>query len=209
LFVKVDARAQGDLPVVLEIIGTDALDAAATEEITIPARTQVDQGIVVPEPTSTEKWKTVTSLLVKNPQPAFHGITEGVKFKLLITPQDADFTSVGKGGLIKYDNGFGWNKGTTSRPIPLKFNPVDHWKRQRAENTINVSQFYTIFGGSLQYLRDRDVTIKVDIAIDGSAQISETYFFGLSRLNVPVAFGGDGADGTMDADGNFQSMLVI
>jgi hypothetical protein len=209
LYVKVNARAQGDEPVVLEVVGTDEDDAAATQEVTIPARTQVDQGIVVPEAAVGKKWKTVTSVLVKGTQPANHSITVGTKFKLLMVPQQADYSTPGKGGLIKFDNGFGWNKGTTSRAIPLKYEAVDHYKRQRAENTLNISQFYTVFGGSLQFLRDRDVTIKLDITEDGSAEIAETYFFSKSRLNVPVSFGGDGADGTMDADGNFREMFII
>ncbi len=209
LYLKIDAKAQSDKPVVVVVTGKDQLDANASEEVTIPARVQVGQCILVPEPTSGEKWKSITSVLVKAVQPANHAITAGIRFKLILFPQKADFTTDGKGGLINFDNGFGWNLGSTSRPIPNKFNPVDHYKRQRGENTLKVSQFFTVFGRALEYLRDRDFTLKVDIHEDGSANIVETRYFSLVRLNVPVSAGGDGADITQDADGHFREMFVV
>jgi hypothetical protein len=193
---------------VIVVTGTDQLDAAASEEVVIPARAQIDQVVLVPEPTSGQKWKTITSVLTKDPQPANHSITLGTTIQLLMFPVDADFIAP-KGKIINFDNGFSWNKGSTSRAVPNKFNPVDHYKRIRGENTIGITQLYTLDEDSLQFLRDRDVTIKAEIHEDGSAEIAETHYFSFVRLNTPISAGGDGADVSQDADGNFRQHFVL
>ncbi len=207
LYLNVEARAVGAEPMVIVVSGTDQLDAAASEEVVIPARTQVDQTILVSDPTSGQKWKTITSVLVKDPQPANHNITLGTTLQLIIFPIDSDFIAP-KGKIINFDNGFSWNKGSTSRAIPNKFNPVDHYKRIRGENSISITQLYTLDEDSLQFLRDRDVTIKAEIHEDGSAEITETHYFSFVRLNTPMSAGGDGADVSQDADGNFRQHFV-
>jgi hypothetical protein len=206
LYLKVEARAIENTDFIVEVKGTDNATTPndITKEVTIPKRTQVDQLIIVPEP-DIQKWKSITSVLVKTGESP----TEGVELKLIILPQNTDFTTIGKGGLINFDNGFGWNKGSTSRAIPNKYNPVDHYKRQRGENSLNVTQFYTTFGQSLQYLRDRTFTLKAEVHEDGRADVAERYYFTKVRLNVPVSGGGDGADLSQDSDGSFSEMIVL
>ena len=208
LYVNVYSKAQGAEPVVLEVTGTDQLDASKTVEVTVPARTQVGQAIKLDDP-ATGKWKTIVSVLVKGTQPANHSATEGTQFQLIILPQKSDFTTDGKGGLINFDNGFSWNPGTTSRPIPNKFVSVDHYKRQRGEKTISVSQMYTVFGRSLEYLRDRDFVLLAEGHEDGGSSIFEKRYFSFVRLNVPNSAGNDGADLSMEADGSFRDMYVV
>lgn len=208
LHIKIADRAQGSEPMVVEVKGKDQADGDATEECTIPANTQKGQCIVVPEPTSGEKWKSITSVLVKATQPSGHSITKGVRVKLVLLPQKSDFTTSGKGDLINFDNGFTYSEGSTSRPVYNKFE-LDHNKRQRGENTISVSQFYTVFEKSLQFLRDRDFTLKAEVHEDGSAQVVETHYLSNVRLSVPLSVPSDGGDVTQDADGSFKEVFII
>jgi hypothetical protein len=210
LYVSMNAKAQGNKPVVLEVKGTDEADAEATVEVTIPARTQISQCIKIDDPAVDKKWKTITSILVKSTQPTDHEATEGTQFQLLILPLKNDFIADNKGGLINFDNSFSWSMGSTSRAVPNKFNPVDHYKRQRGENTINISQAYTVFGRSLEYLRDREFTLLAEGHENGSSKIFERRYFSHSLLtNVPNSAGSDGADLSMDADGIFRDMFVV
>jgi|GEM_PF-5494356 len=205
LYLKVHAKPQGELPMVVVVSGTDQADATITKDITIPARTQVAQCVLVTDP----GWKTITSVLAKATQPSNHAITQGVQLALVMFPQKSDFITTGKGGLINFDHGFSWKPGSTSKPIPNKFNPTDHYKRQRGENSLSISQAYTVFGQSLEFLRDRDVTILAEGHEDGSAQIFEKRYFSFVRLNVPLSAGADGADLSMEAEGHFRDMFIV
>ena len=206
LYVAVQTKAQGQKPVTLTVTGTDQADASATKDVVIPANTQVGQCVVVPDPT--QHWKTITSVLVKSSQPSGSEPTPGTQFSLLMFPQKTDFVTEGKGGLLSFNRNFGWKPGNTSKPIYEKYG-LDHYKRQRAENTLNLGQMYTAFGQSLEYLRDRDFTLLAEGHEDGTAEIFEKRFFSLVRLNVNTNAGNDGAELETSSDGNYREMFVV
>jgi len=173
-----------------------------TKEVTISGYAQIGQLFEIEDPTN--KWKTIDFVNVKSTSDP----TVGSSLDVIMLPSKADF-SPPHGSLINFDNGFKMTPGTTSKAIANKFNPVDHYKRIRGENTFSVSQFYTVFNESLQYLRDRDFTLKVEVHEDGAANIKETYFLSKVRLNVPLNVGGDGAEANVDADGNFRDFCIL
>ena len=206
LYLIIQDKAQGPKPVTLTITGTDQNDASATKDIIVPARVQIAQCILVDDPA--QKWKTITSVLVKSSQPSGSAPTLGTRFSLVMFPQKADFTADTKGGLLAFSKDFDWDPGETLRPIGDKYEAVDHYKRKPGENSISLGQRYTVFGKSLEYLRNRECTLLAEGHEDGSAQIFEKRYFSRVMLNIK-GNAPDGGDLEIKGNGKFREMLLV
>lgn len=112
--------------------------------------------------------------------------------------------------LICFDQGFSAEAGDENRPIPRKFNPADHYVRQRPENTINLSDLLVCNLQGLARLRQRDCTLIGYFYPDGGAVASEIIYYTNVRLNIPKDVPEDANESVrVNATGTFRDELVF
>jgi len=112
--------------------------------------------------------------------------------------------------LICYDQGFTANPGDEYRAIARKFVPVDHYVRQRPENSIDLSEFYVSSTIGLERLRGRTVTLKGVFYPDGGSVPSEIIYFTDVRLNVPFDIPDDSNDSVNPGlTGTFRDLIAL
>lgn len=112
--------------------------------------------------------------------------------------------------LICFDQGLSANIGAENRPVPRKFDPVDHYVRQRPENTISLKEIYCCNLRGLSLLRQRDVTLIGKWYPDGGAIPSEIVYFTGVRLNIPMDIPEDSNESaTISAEGMFRDKLAF
>lgn len=133
------------------------------------------------------------------------GGAEGDSVDILLLPDPNDDV------LICFDQGFTANVGDTTRPIARKFNPADHFVRQRPENSISLSDFMISNWEGLRRINGREVTLVAKIYPDGGGVASEIQYFTNCRFNVPFnnvpAEGNDSIQ--IDADGVYNNVVVF
>ena len=117
-------------------------------------------------------WLTVASIAVV-------GGDAGDGFTIDVLPEDAEFEE------IKFDEGMTPAEGNTTKPIFDKYD-LDHNKRIRGENRLTISAFYTNNYEGLAKVKNRDVTIKMEIHDDGGNNITEVHFYDKCRLGVSI-----------------------
>lgn len=113
--------------------------------------------------------------------------------------------------LICYDQGFSFSPGLSSRPIPRKFNPADHYVRQRPENSLSLTDLFVSNWDGLQAIKGKTVSIIVKISPDGSGSYSEIQYYGGVRLNpVPINAPGDANESMeISMDGTFNFVAIF
>jgi hypothetical protein len=112
--------------------------------------------------------------------------------------------------LICFDQGLTVELGDQFKPIPRKFNPVDHYVRQRVSNTITLTDLYSNGLEGLARLRGRDITLIGKFFPDGSAIPSEIHYFTNVRLTVPTNVPDDVNESvTNAATGTFRDRLIF
>jgi hypothetical protein len=113
--------------------------------------------------------------------------------------------------LICYDQGFSASPGLSYRPIARKFQTVDHYVRQRSENTLSMNDLFVSNRDGLQRIQGRPVTIIVKISPDGTGQFSEIQYYCNVILNPqPMNSGGDGnASIDVSLEGTFDFFAVF
>lgn len=89
--------------------------------------------------------------------------------------------------LICFERGFSATPGAVFRPIPRKFNPVDHFVRQVPENTISMSDLMVSNWDGLRAIAGRLVTIVAKYFPEGSAIPSEIQYFLQARFQTPYS----------------------
>jgi hypothetical protein len=112
--------------------------------------------------------------------------------------------------LICYDQGLNAESGAENRAIPRKFNPVDHYVRQRPDNRITLREMYCCNLQGLSLLRQRDFTLIGKFFPDGGAVPSEVRYYTNVRFNLPVEIPQESNDSVMiSAEGMFRDMLAF
>lgn len=95
--------------------------------------------------------------------------------------------------LICFDQGVNPTPGLPYRPIPAKFNAVDHYVRQRSENTITLNDLFVADYQGLQRIRGIPVTVIIKISPEGSGVFQEIQYYCNVILNPsPMNSGSDG-----------------
>lgn len=108
--------------------------------------------------------------------------------------------------LICFDQGASPSPGVPFRPVPVKFNPVDHYVRQRTENTITLNDLFVADHRGLQRIRGLPCTIIIKITPEGSGAYQEIqYYCNVTLTPSPMNSGSDGnASIDISMDGPFS-----
>ena len=113
--------------------------------------------------------------------------------------------------LLCFENGFNADAGASQKAIPRKFNSVDHYVRQRPENTISLTDMLVSAWDGLQRLKGLDITIIVKVFPEGGAVPSQIMYYSGVRLTMPdIASPGDANESIEhSAEGSFNSIAVF
>jgi hypothetical protein len=113
--------------------------------------------------------------------------------------------------LICYDQGIQVSVGQTFRPIPRKFNPVDHIVRQRGDYSITLNDMFVSNWDGIQRIRGRRCTIIVKIFPSGGGSPQEIQYYTNVTLNAPpINTAADGnASIEIQGQGNFSFCAVF
>lgn len=196
LYARVKDNAIGANAVVITVVGN------TTGSVTIPARFQEGQAREVTDSYGDAiTFTSITSV-------TFTGGTAGEEIELLWLPA-ADQWVNPNGGEIGFDQNFSFNPGVTSRAIPKKYEPVDHWKRTRGTNSFSIGQLYENFDNALTFLRGRDVTLRLQRMDDGGADITEYIYLDLARISDNPTSESDGGDVETSGDGLYKRLVQI
>jgi hypothetical protein len=108
--------------------------------------------------------------------------------------------------LLCYDHSFKADPGVVWKPIVNKFNPVDHYVRQRPDNKLSLTAMFVNGQAHLQRLRGIPLTLALCVVPDGMGVFSEIQVYADVMLNVPpMAAGSDGnASIEISAEGSFS-----
>jgi hypothetical protein len=119
-----------------------------------------------------------------------------------------DFTNA---TLICFDQGFNPTPGVTRKPIPRKFDPADHYVRQRPENSITLSDLYVSNWRGLQRIKGRRCTLFACVTPDGSGVFQEIQVYGNVLLNPKhMNSASDGnASIEISMDGTFSFVAIF
>ena len=103
--------------------------------------------------------------------------------------------------LLCYSQGFQATPGQSYRPIPVKFNPVDHVVPQRSDNSLSLGDLFVSSWDGLQKIRGRRCTIIVYIYPNGGGQPQEIQYYTNAILNVPPMNMGDDGNASVTISG--------
>lgn len=108
--------------------------------------------------------------------------------------------------LICFDQGAVPNPGLSFRPIPVKFNAVDHYVRQRPENTITLNDLFVANNDGLNRFTGRPCTIIIVVNPDGAGAYQCIQYYCNVLLNPkPMNSGSDGnASIDISMEGSFS-----
>ena len=127
------------------------------------------------------------------------GAQPGDSVDIIVLPDPANDV------LVCYDQGFNAASGNENKPIPRKFEAVDHYVRQRPENNITLTEMYTCNLSGLSKLRQRDVTLIGKFFPDGGGVPCEIIYYTVVRLSNPMEVPQEANDSvTVSAEGSFQ-----
>ena len=113
--------------------------------------------------------------------------------------------------LVCYDQGGNPTPGLPFRPIPRKFNPVDHYVRIRPENRITLSELFVSNWDGLQQVKGCPCTVILALMPSGAGAYQEIHYFCNTLLN-PNSFnwGAEGNDSqTISLEGSFSFCAIL
>jgi hypothetical protein len=113
--------------------------------------------------------------------------------------------------LICFDQGASVSPGVSHRPIPLKYNPVDHYVRQRPENTLTLNDLFVSNWDGLQRIRGIPCTIIIKVAVEGSSLYSEIQYYSNVLLSPSQMNSGSDGNASIDIsmDGPFSFCAIF
>jgi hypothetical protein len=197
----------GNLGNTMPVSGIIALRAitpigAADASFTIQGKTGVIPAYSPPGTSVELDNAPVITLPVSAGQVSVSGGTAKDAVDVIVLPRSANDV------LVCYDQGLNADVGDENRAIPRKFDPVDHYVRQRPTNTISLSELYVSNLKGLSQLRNRDVTLIGKFFPDGGAVPSEIEYLTGVRLNVPRNIPEEANDSVqVNATGTFRKRL--
>jgi len=110
--------------------------------------------------------------------------------------------------LICFDQGVNVEVGDENKAIGRKFNPVDHYVRQRPNNQLTIGDLLVSSLEGIAALRNRTVTLIGKFYPNGGAAVGEIYYWTNVRLNIPMNVGEDPNDSVkIQGTGSFGKYL--
>lgn len=130
---------------------------------------------------------------------------DGVYANLICLPNPANDV------LICFDGGVEPNPGLEFRPVPRKYNPADHYVRQRMEGSLRITDMFVSNWVGVERIRGRRCTIIVKIFPSGGGAPSEIQYYSNVLLSVPpVSSGNDGnANIEVTGEGSFSLYAIF
>jgi len=198
-----DLCVQASVPVnptsdlVVTVHGTDQGASPITGVATITKGVSKGQSFTVIQAAGT-KFASVTSI-------TFTGGVLGDEFHVRALPSSGSFVD------MKYIQSANFNDGTTVKPIPVRYEPVDHVKRARGDSKLTMTEFYTKNTSSLRKIKERTagVTLRQEIHEDGKGNASEVYYYPKCMLSAPANFPEGNAESVVNAEGNYATPLIF
>lgn len=107
--------------------------------------------------------------------------------------------------MICYDQGLECKPGVTFKAVPRKFNPADHYVRQRPENSITATDLLVSNTTGINRIAGRRVTIIVKIIPNGAGAPTEIQYYCGVLFNPNLMNSGADSNGsaTLQFQGNF------
>lgn len=179
--------------VALKAVGDTVWTAAGGLTGTLPAYSPPGQAA-----------ETGTLTAVNSATVGVTGATAGDSVDVIVLPNPTNDV------LLCYDRGLSVDIGDETRAVTRKFQAVDHFVRQRADNKISLKDLYCCNLQGLSLLRQRDITLIGKFYPDGGAVPSEILYWTGVRLNVPKNIPEEANDSVqVDASGVFRDQLAF
>ena len=195
LVVRANCAIKSTADIVITVVGTKFGGAANTATVTIPALSPEGASFDLRDATEA-KWASITSV-------SFTGGVNGDGFDIYAFPTDASFTDMDFVESAKFD------VGGTVKAVPKHYEPVDHNKRIRGENSLTMTELYGNNESGLSKIKNRDVLLRVRVHADGAAVASETRYYSTCRTTVPINMPSNDEFVTVEAQGRFGKEFVF
>jgi hypothetical protein len=193
LCVRANTNINPDTDLVVTVTGTKEGGGAVSGVATILKASPVGQAFEVVV-AGEEKFATVTGVTVV-------GGAEGDGFDIAALPTsftDLDFIETAE-----------FNTGRTTKAIPKHYEPTDHTKRIRGENTLTMRGLYQRSKTGLSAIAEREVTIRDEIHDDGQATATEVWIYSKCRVGAPKNVGANDENVTVNATGTFGKAFIF
>lgn len=132
------------------------------------------------------------------------GAAAGDQFDVMFLPAPASDV------LVCYDEGVSVEQGNMYKAIGRKFNPIDHWVRQRQMNQITLKELLVANEVGLSQIAQRDCCLIGKFFPDGGAVPSEIYYWTRCRLTKNDSIPEDvNESATVSLTGQFADFLCF
>jgi len=172
----------GAASITVVLTGSTTVGATTKGSTTITPYAGIDQAFAVAV-SGNATWRTVTAVSIA-------GGTAGEAFEVIFFTQSS-WT------LLNWVSNVNLPDLIASRPIPLKWDPANHYKRIRTTGEItfdiNVESWLTGIGA----ITGRNAMLKMTNKADGRGSVLETWMISMFRANAPMSHPGDD-----DSEGN-------
>lgn len=184
-------------PITITVTGKDdsATPVTINGTATIPANAPLGYGIEVVV-AGNKKWTDVTNITC----------TGGLRrdnIGVYSIPDSVDFE------YLKWVDSLTMSATSSSQAIPNRYEGTDHYKRIRAEKTLELGDVkYTSFlEGALKYTGS-NITLKAKVLEDGIGPAKETYIFGTFRFDAGITVAEDNVS-TPTSNGKYQVIIHL
>lgn len=167
--------------------------SSASDEMSVPAYTSMDKGIVVLHTATVYYWQSATAVAVDSTN---HGTT-GEQYDLILVPKWNDNDSDGSDGFcdLHYVRGGDISAGATKAPIADRMDPNYSIIDVRPDNTFTLSANYVSnsYQNGLAWLKGRNLTFLMEIRENGGAEVVEyVYLTGAVVNTLPISMPDNG-----------------
>ena len=195
LVVRANCAINADTAIAITVAGTKVGGGAISATVTIPAGSPEGASFDLRD-AAEDKWASITGV-------TFTGGANGDGFDIYAFPADSLFTDMDFVESAKFD------VGGTVKAVPKHYEPVDHNKRIRGENSLTITELYGNNEAGLSKIKNRDVLLRVRVHTDGAAVASESRYYSTCRTTVPINMPSNDEFVTVEAQGRFGKEFVF
>jgi hypothetical protein len=195
LVVRANCAIKSTDDIVVTVEGTKVGGGSIHAHATIPALSPEGASFDLRNATE-DKWASIAAVY-------FDGGVNGDGFDIYAFPDDSDFTDMDFVESAKFD------VGGTVKAVPKHYEPVDHNKRIRGENSLTMTELYGNNESGLSKIKNRDVLLRVRVHTDGAAVASESRYYSTCRTTVPINMPSNDEFVTVEAQGRFGKEFVF
>jgi hypothetical protein len=195
LVVRANCAIKSTDDIVIAVEGTKVGGGSIHAHVTIPALSPEGASFDLRNATE-DTWASITAVY-------FDGGVNGDGFDIYSFPADSAFTDMDFVESAKFD------VGGTVKAVPCHYEPVDHNKRIRGENSLTMTELYGNNEAGLSKIKNRDVLLRVRVHTDGAAVASESRYYSTCRTTVPINMPSNDEFVTVEAQGRFGREFVF